>query len=124
MLIYVITQVLIKTHNIKNNFHARLSAEEVSELFAGRVFKRMNEINISDFNFSHVLVDPPRAGLDKDVIQLISRFKNIIYISCNYETYARDVRNLESFTIKNIEIFDQFPNTNHLEIVSLLSKVK
>ena len=26
--------------------------------------------------------------------------------------------------IKNIEIFDQFPNTNHLEIVSLLSKVK
>ena len=114
----------IDEQDIKNIFHARLSAEEVSELFAGRVFKRMNEINISDFNFSHVLVDPPRAGLDKDVTQLISSFKNIIYISCNYETYARDVRNLESFTIKNIEIFDQFPNTNHLEIVSLLSKVK
>ena len=114
----------IDEQDIKNIFHARLSAEEVSKLFTGRIFKRMNGINISDFNFSHVLVDPPRAGLDKDVIQLISKFKNIIYISCNYETYARDVRNLESFTIKNIEIFDQFPNTNHLEIVSLLSKVK
>jgi len=112
----------IDEQNIKNIFHARLSAEEVSELFAGRVFKRMNGINISDFNFSHVLVDPPRAGLDKDVISLISKFKNIIYISCNYETFERDVKNLKGFTIKNIEIFDQFPNTKHLEIVSLLSR--
>ncbi|MGB1067470.1 MAG: tRNA (uracil-5-)-methyltransferase [Gammaproteobacteria bacterium] len=112
----------IDEQNIKNIFHARLSAEEVSELFAGRVFKRMNGINISDFNFSHVLVDPPRAGLDKDVISLISKFKNIIYISCNYETYERDLKNLKGFTIKNIEIFDQFPNTKHLEIVSLLSR--
>jgi tRNA (uracil-5-)-methyltransferase len=112
----------IDEQNIKNIFHARLSAEEVSELFAGRVFKRMNGINISDFNFSHVLVDPPRAGLDKDVISMISKFKNIIYISCNYETYERDVKNLKGFTIKNIEIFDQFPNTKHLEIVSLLSR--
>jgi tRNA (uracil-5-)-methyltransferase len=112
----------IDEQNIKNIFHARLSAQEVSELFAGRVFKRMNGINISDFNFSHVLVDPPRAGLDKDVISMISKFKNIIYISCNYETYERDVKNLKGFTIKNIEIFDQFPNTKHLEIVSLLSR--
>jgi tRNA (uracil-5-)-methyltransferase len=112
----------IDEQNIKNIFHARLSAEEVSELFAGRVFKRMNGTNISDFNFSHVLVDPPRAGLDKDVISMISKFKNIIYISCNYETYERDVKNLKGFTIKNIEIFDQFPNTKHLEIVSLLSR--
>ena len=112
----------IDEQNIKNIFHARLSAEEVSELFAGRVFKRMNGTNISDFNFSHVLVDPPRAGLDDDVIKLISKFENIIYISCNFETYDRDVKNLRGFTIKNIEIFDQFPNTKHLEIVSLLSK--
>ena len=112
----------IDEQNIKNIFHARLSAEDVSELFAGRVFKRMNGINISDFNFTHVLVDPPRAGLDKDVISLISKFKNIIYVSCNYETYERDVKNLKGFTIKNIEIFDQFPNTKHLEIVSLLSR--
>ena len=112
----------IDEQNIKNIFHARLSAEEVSELFAGRVFKRMNGINISDFNFSHVLVDPPRAGLDKDVVSLISKFNNIIYISCNYETYERDVKNIKGFTIRNIEIFDQFPNTKHLEIVSLLSR--
>ncbi len=82
----------------------------------------MKGIDINDFNFSHILVDPPRAGLDSNVINLIKNFKNIIYISCNYETYIRDTYKLKDYKIQNIEIFDQFPNTDHLEIVSLLSK--
>lgn len=112
----------IYQQNIKNIFYARLSAEEVSELFEGRIFNRMKGIDINDFNFSHILVDPPRAGLDSNVINLIKNFKNIIYISCNYETYIRDIYKLKDYKIQNIEIFDQFPNTDHLEIVSLLSK--
>ena len=112
----------ISQQNIKNIFYARLSAEEVSELFEGRIFNRMKGIDINDFNFSHILVDPPRAGLDSNVINLIKNFKNIIYISCNYETYIRDIYKLKDYKIRNIEIFDQFPNTDHLEIVSLLSK--
>ena len=112
----------ISQQNIKNIFYARLSAEEVSELFEGRIFNRMKGIDINDFNFSHTLVDPPRAGLDSNVINLIKNFKNIIYISCNYETYIRDIYKLKDYKIQNIEIFDQFPNTDHLEIVSLLSK--
>ena len=112
----------ISQQNIKNIFYARLSAEEVSELFEGRIFNRMKGIDINDFNFSHILVDPPRAGLDSNVINLIKNFKNIIYISCNCETYIRDIDSLKDYKIQNIEIFDQFPNTNHLEIVSLLSK--
>ena len=112
----------ISQQNIKNIFYARLSAEEVSELFEGRIFNRMKGIDINDFNFSHILVDPPRAGLDSNVINLIKKFKNIIYISCNYETYIRDIYKLKDYKIRTIEIFDQFPNTDHLEIVSLLSK--
>ena len=112
----------ISQQNIKNIFYARLSAEEVSELFEGRIFNRMKGIDINDFNFSHILVDPPRAGLDSNAINLIKNFKNIIYISCNYETYIRDIYKLKDYKIQNIEIFDQFPNTDHLEIVSLLSK--
>ena len=112
----------ISKQNIKNIFYARLSAEEVFELFKGRIFNRMKGIDINDFNFSHILVDPPRVGLDSNVINLIKNFKNIIYISCNYETYIRDIYKLKDYKIQNIEIFDQFPNTDHLEIVSLLSK--
>ena len=81
----------------------------------------MDGINIKKYDFSHILVDPPRSGLTEEVIRLLSRFKNIIYISCNPETYIRDIKLLKDHKIKSIEIFDQFPNTKHLEIVSILS---
>jgi len=108
--------------SINNINFARLSAEEVSEAFNGRVFRRMNKNNINTYKFSHVLVDPPRSGLNDEVIEIIKKFKNIIYVSCNYETYIRDIKKLNKFYLKHIEIYDQFPNTEHLEVVSLLSK--
>lgn len=109
--------------SINNINFARLSAEEVSEAFNGRVFRRMNKNNINTYKFSHVLVDPPRSGLNDEVIEIIKNFTNIIYVSCNYETYIRDIKKLNKFYLKHIEIYDQFPNTKHLEIVSLLSKL-
>ena len=112
----------IEELKIKNISYSRLSAEEVAEAINGRLFRRMNYKNINDYNFSHVLVDPPRCGLNDGVIEIIKKFKNIIYISCNYESYVSDINQLKEFSIKQIEIFDQFPNTKHLEIVSLLSK--
>ena len=90
-------------------------------LFDGKKFNRMHGKSLSSFNFSHVLVDPPRSGLTKEVIQILKEFKNIIYISCNPKTYFRDVDLLKEYKINKIEIFDQFPNTEHIEIVSLLS---
>ena len=111
----------IITNNINNISNSRLSSNEVAELFMGKVFKRMGDINISDYNFSHVLVDPPRSGLDDKTIEIIKNFKNIIYISCNPETYIDNIKSLTGHNIKYVELFDQFPNTDHLEIISLLS---
>ena len=107
-------------NQIHNIMHARLSAEEVCDAFHGKKFFRLNEININSLDISHVLVDPPRSGLTNEVIDLIKNFKNIIYISCNPETYLRDIQKLKNHKLKKVEIFDQFPNTEHLEIVSLL----
>ena len=114
----------LQENKISNIHNARLSSNEVNELFDGRIFNRMNMKNINDYDFSHILLDPPRSGLTDDVISLASNFENIIYVSCNSETYVRDIKLLESFEIDKIELFDQFPNKNHLEIVSLLKKVK
>ena len=111
----------IKKNGLNNIFRSRLSSEELDEAFNGRTFYRMKDINLNSFNFSHVLVDPPRSGLTDEVINLISKFKNIIYISCNGETYIRDIKKLHSHKIKKLEIFDQFPNTDHMEVISLLS---
>ena len=113
----------IAINKLTNIYKSRLSADELHEAFNGRSFFRMKDIDLNEFNFSHVLVDPPRSGLTDEVINLISKFKNIIYISCNGETYLRDIKKLRSHKIKKIEIFDQFPNTRHMEVVSLLSAI-
>ena len=112
----------IKKNNIDNISYARISDDEVSEVFNGRKFNRMKNININEYNFSHILVDPPRSGLSKNLISILMKFKNIIYISCNFDTYLRDIKLLSAFEIIDIELFDQFPNTSHVEIVSLLKQ--
>ena len=109
-------------NNILNVTNVRLSDDEVYELLLGRKFNRTKDINIDKYNFSHVLVDPPRSGLTKKIIEMVGNFKNIIYISCNPETYLRDINFLRKHKMKKIELFDQFPNTQHLEIISLLQK--
>ena len=111
----------IKENHIKNIYRARLSADEVIEAFCGKKFYRMKEIDLKKMNFTHVLVDPPRSGLSDNVIDFISRFSNIVYISCNPETYIKDIKKLKKHNIKKLEIFDQFPNTKHMELVSLLT---
>jgi tRNA (uracil-5-)-methyltransferase len=82
----------------------------------------MKDKSLLSYNFSHILVDPPRSGLTEEVIETINLFNNVIYISCNPNSYLRDINLLNDHNVKKIEIFDQFPNTEHLEIVSLLSK--
>ena len=82
----------------------------------------MNGHDFSTYNFSHILVDPPRSGLTDNVLKILKRFDKVIYVSCNPDTYIRDIKLLDSFSISDIELFDQFPNTNHLEIVSMLDK--
>jgi len=56
-------------------------------------------------------------------IELISNMKNIIYISCNPETLARDLVVLtKTHNIGETVIFDQFPHTHHVESGVFLSK--
>ena len=81
-----------------------------------RAFERLREIDLKSYNFSTVLVDPPRAGLDEGTIELISTIENIIYISCNPETLARDLETLtKTHTVMEAAMYDQFPHTAHVE---------
>ena len=50
--------------------------------------------------------------------------KKIIYVSCNPLTLARDINDLkEDFHLKDITLIDMFPNTYHVEIVTILEKI-
>lgn len=114
----------LNLNNIKNISLIRLSSQELTKaLKKERIFKRLKDINLEDYNFKTVLIDPPRAGVDKETLNLISNIENIIYISCNPITLLRDIKELlKTHKIIKFAIFDQFPYTNHIESGILLSK--
>lgn len=73
--------------------------------------------------YDAIIVDPPRSGLDKQTKRTLLQIASpkIIYISCNPITLARDIKDLNSkYQLEDITLFDLFPNTYHVESVSLL----
>ena len=73
-----------------------------------------------------VLVDPPRAGLEKRVVDGILKLEpNVIaYVSCDPSTLARDSARLINggYRLKDVTPFDLFPQTYHIESISLFEK--
>ena len=75
-----------------------------------------------------VLMDPPRAGSDKNFLDAVITLmpKKVVYISCNPETLARDLEYLtkNGYKAKEAWPYDMFPFTGHVETVVLMSRVK
>jgi 23S rRNA (uracil1939-C5)-methyltransferase len=73
-----------------------------------------------------VVVDPPRAGLGNAITSLLSQIgpKTIIYVSCDPATLSRDVAALvdSSYELQTITMVDLFPQTFHLESVTVLTR--
>jgi len=70
-----------------------------------------------------ILVDPPRGGLDLTVLDAITEMKpNVLaYVSCDPSTLARDAKRLRAagFALEHITPFDMFPQTYHIESISI-----
>ncbi len=114
----------VELNKIDNIKFIRLSAEELVEAMdKKREFNRLKEIKLDDYNFTHVFVDPPRAGVDEKTIEFLKRFENIIYISCNPKTLKRDLDRLKEYEIVRFATFDQFAYTSHLECGVILRRV-
>ena len=77
-------------------------------------------------NLSYTIVDPPRAGLDKQVVDEILKLgpQMIAYVSCDPSTLARDAARLINggYKLKEVTPFDLFPQTYHIESISLFEK--
>jgi len=67
------------------------------------------------------IVDPPRKGCSETVIQTLleSKPEQIIYVSCNPSTLARDLERLEEYKVQEIRVIDMFPQTQHIETAIL-----
>ncbi|WP_459207733.1 tRNA (uridine(54)-C5)-methyltransferase TrmA [Pseudomonas sp. MLB6B] len=109
-------------NGIDNVTLVRLSAEELTQaLNEVRPFRRLQGIDLKQYAFGTVFVDPPRAGMDPDTCELTRRFERILYISCNPETLAANIAQLhDTHRIERCALFDQFPYTHHMESGVLL----
>lgn len=98
---------------------------------------KRNEINNVEFHCSPlekalqqfkerdvVFLNPPRKGCEEAVLHQLEKVQpnKIIYISCDPATLARDLAHLTSYNIKRVVPFDMFPETAHVETVTLLEK--
>lgn len=85
-----------------------------------KVENKINEFNDIDL----VIVDPPRAGLDvktKNYLKEINP-ERIIYVSCDPITLARDIKDLDTYKVNYIKVFNMFPRTYHCETISVLER--
>ncbi|MFT2092359.1 tRNA (uridine(54)-C5)-methyltransferase TrmA [Paraglaciecola sp. 2405UD69-4] len=107
----------IQDNNIDNLKIIRMSSEEFVQAQQGiREFRRLEGVNLKDYDCKTVLVDPPRAGLDDATVDMIKAYENIVYISCNPETLKHNLRTLlKTHKVTRFALFDQFPYTHHAE---------
>jgi len=76
-----------------------------------------------EFKADMVVMDPPRSGVDKIVLDEVIRMQPVLiaYVSCDPATLARDTRRLLSggYHLERVTPFDMFPQTYHIESISL-----
>ena len=73
-----------------------------------------------------IIVDPPRTGLDQQLIDTILNVKpkKVVYVSCNPSTLAKDIDVLsKKYKVEYIQPVDMFPQTSHVEAVCMLERI-
>ncbi len=71
-----------------------------------------------------VVTNPPRTGMDQRVTAALERLapRRIVYISCDPATLARDLTRMPGYRLEVIQAFDLFPQTAHVETVTVLER--
>ncbi|TGG95730.1 tRNA (uridine(54)-C5)-methyltransferase TrmA [Natronospirillum operosum] len=113
----------IEVNGIDNVVIGRMSAEDFSQGWRTGEGRRILDYDLPGYRFSTVFVDPPRAGLDADTVELVRQFERILYISCNPETLRANVEALQdTHELTHLALFDQFPYTHHREAGAVLQR--
>lgn len=103
-----------KRNNI-NNF--RMYCDDASS-FMVKMASNKQDVDV-------LFMDPPRKGSDERFLKAVLKLKpkRIVYVSCDPTTLARDISYInQSYKIEDIQPFDMFPQTFHVETVVLLSR--
>lgn len=81
---------------------------------------------LKEFKPELIVVNPPRTGLDAEVIRLLQQWEGgtIFYISCMPPTLARDLQWLvkAGYKVASCRLYDMFPQTSHVETLVELTR--
>ena len=125
--------------NAKSSIGVEIVKDAIKDANHNKILNNLNNIEFVEgksedkitellqANIDIVVVDPPRKGLDKSLIDILgnSKITKIEYISCNPATLSRDLKYFKEygFEVEEIELCDMFPHTMHVETVILMSRV-
>jgi 23S rRNA (uracil-5-)-methyltransferase RumA len=98
------------------------------EFYAADVGKFLKERPELQGKIASIILDPPRAGIAPKTLQKVIDLgaENIVYISCNPSTQARDADTLvqAGYELLKFSLADQFPHTGHIESIAKFKKRK
>ncbi len=108
--------------------NARLNGLESVDFICADASSHMKEMAKSGVTADTVFLDPPRSGSDERFLASLIRLnpKTVVYISCNPETLARDLRYLTKmgpYRMVGAQPVDMFPQTSHCETIALMSRI-
>ncbi len=112
----------VKNAVINASYNTKINKVDNAYYLLGDVGKTIDKINDK---IDTIIVDPPRAGLDKKTKEYInnSGAKKIIYVSCNPMTLARDIKELSNqYDVKKVTALDMFPYSEHCESITVLER--
>lgn len=108
------------------NENAKLNNIDNAEFFVGKAEKVVPKLYKKGLKADVVVVDPPRKGCEKTVLETIAKMepKRVVYVSCKPSTLARDLKILDELGYETVEIqpVDMFPHTMHVETVVRLCR--
>jgi tRNA (uracil-5-)-methyltransferase len=107
----------LEANNVNNVFMVRMCSEEFVHAWRHKEQKRrLTGLDVEALDLKTLVVDPPRAGLDKDTEKLVAEFDRVVYVSCNPQTLHANLQSVrDTHEIRNFALFDQFPFTPHIE---------
>lgn len=98
------------------------------EFITGDVNKELLNLIEKGKRVDSVIFDPPRKGIEEEsLIKLAGhKIEEIVYISCNPSTFARDSKILinEGYKLEKIQPVDMFPQTSHIEVIGKFRFIK
>ena len=111
---------IVKEAVIDAIYNAKINKQDNKYLLGSA--EAINKINAK---IDTIIIDPPRAGLNKKTLDFLINYQsdNLIYMSCNPMTLAKNLKSLSTvYNIEEVFYLDMFPRTKHIECVSVLSR--